>query len=447
MSRLPHRPPFRSRHADAWPAFVGCLAALLLVAVTAPGAARAAGGGATVTTVMTVQSENLQQPYSWQDPRYFGVDDFMNWTVTGQIAPGDSYTYVPRWPISSASEVPAISANVRWTGATTLRMTSAVPMNDQVSATDHTGQAITAPVVGATAELCMFFVPSNAVPTFNYALTITNVGTTAATAVTLTGQESNGYTSNYGQFCNRADADGDGWNDTLEEGIADLTAPATMTTEDKMSVLGVDYLGQRSATSAVNDEVDSYPPDVNDDGIVSQADVDAISAWVGQGTGVPFSRVDYTGVGPNRYQAQSGLWRRYDLNGDGLVTAGDVSWVRAEVGRPVPDPVDVIAPWVAIDRSAGTTFAHRTSVWMAANARDNRALTSVRFAVNGSALTQQCTDPTTEMADPTRYRDPSTPEYQCVWNTPSKRATVTLTVTATDAAGHTTVDSLKVTVS
>jgi hypothetical protein len=34
-----------------------------------------------------------------------------------------------------------------------------------------------------------------------------------------------------------------------------------------------------------------------------------------------------------------------------------------------------------------------------------------------------------------------------VWNTPSKRATVTLTVTATDAAGHTTVDSLKVTVS
>jgi hypothetical protein len=34
-----------------------------------------------------------------------------------------------------------------------------------------------------------------------------------------------------------------------------------------------------------------------------------------------------------------------------------------------------------------------------------------------------------------------------VWNTPSKRGTVTLTITATDAAGNTSTASLKVTVS
>jgi hypothetical protein len=445
MAPLSHHPPACARR----PARRACAAGLAVVGLV--GAAATAAGAAPVSTVMTVQSQNLRQPYSWQDPRYFGVDDFMNWTVTGQIAPGDSYTYTPPWPISSASEVPAISASLEWSGSTTLRMTSAVPMNGQVSAADprvnHVGQTISAPVIDSSAALCMFFVPPGDGSTFNYSITVTNVGSAAATSVKLSGQESNGYVANYAPFCNRADADGDGWNDTLEQGTVDLTAPAAGTTEQKLGVLGTDYLQGRGSTSTPNDEVDSYPPDVNDDGTVTQADVDAISAWVGQGTGVPFARVDYTGVGPNTYQAQSGLWRRYDLNGDGLVTAADVAWVQAEVGRPVPDPVDVIAPWVAFDRSAGTSFPRRTSVFLGANARDNRALTAVHFAINGSTLTQQCTDPLTEMADPTAIHDPTTPEYGCAWSTPGKRTTVTLTVSATDAAGHTSTDTVKLTVS
>jgi hypothetical protein len=330
-----------------------CVAALVASAVVALPASAAATG-----TVMTVQSEVLRQPYSWQDPCCFGVDDFMSWTVTGQIAPGDSYTYVPRWPISSASELPSMSANLRWTGATTLRMTSAVPTNDQVAdadpSVDHSGQTITAPVLGSTAALCMFFEPSGGPASFNYAVTITNVGTATATSVAFTGQEANGYTANYGPFCGHADADADGWNDTLEEGTLDLTVPAAGTTTEKMGVLGTDYLSGRSVTTTPDDEVDSYPPDVTDDGVVDQADVNLLSSWVDQGTGVPFARVDYSGVGPNSYQAQSGLWRRYDLNGDGLVTSADVSWVQAEVGRPVPDPVDVLSPWVKIDRPTTT---------------------------------------------------------------------------------------------
>jgi hypothetical protein len=293
----------------------------------------------------------------------------------------------------------------------------------------------------------MFFVPPGDGSTFNYSVTVTNVGSAAATSVKLSGQESNGYAANYGPFCNRADADGDGWNDTLEQGTIDLTAPAAGTTQQQYDVLGADYLQARGSTTTPNDEVDSYPPDLNDDGTVNQSDVDAISGWTGQGTGVPLARVNYTGVGPDSYQAQSGLWRRYDLNGDGLVTAADVAWVQAEVGRPVPDPVDVIAPWVAFDRSGGTSFPRRTSVFLGANARDNRALTAVHFAINGSTLTQQCTDPLTEMADPTAIHNPATPEYECVWSTPGKRSTVTLTVSATDAAGHTSTDTIKLTVS
>jgi hypothetical protein len=34
-----------------------------------------------------------------------------------------------------------------------------------------------------------------------------------------------------------------------------------------------------------------------------------------------------------------------------------------------------------------------------------------------------------------------------VWSTPGKRSTVTLTVSATDAAGHTSTDTIKLTVS
>jgi hypothetical protein len=70
----------------------------------------------------------------------------------------------------------------------------------------------------------------------------------------------------------------------------------------------------------------------------------------------------------------------------------------------------------------------------------------VRFAVNGSPLTQQCTDPNTEMTNPVYYHDPSTAQYQCVWTTPGKRATVTLTITATDAAGNASTQSVTLTV-
>jgi hypothetical protein len=84
---------------------------------------------------------------------------------------------------------------------------------------------------------------------------------------------------------------------------------------------------------------------------------------------------------------------------------------------------------------------------LGAYARDNRALVSVRFTVNGAALTQQCVDPTTELADESSYHNPAQPQYQCVWTTPSKAGQATLRVTATDAAGNASTDTVTLDVS
>jgi Dockerin type I domain len=401
---------------------------------------------------MTVQWETISRPNTTQDPAYFQTDDFMNWKVTGDLAPGASYTYTPRWPTSWASELPAATADVTWSGATKLTMTTVVPQSNQVPGIDpsvaHIGNRITAPVYSNSAQLCMFMTGGPSTPSWNYSITITNTGSQPATGVSFTGQESNGYTANYGRFCNRADADSDGWNDTLEQGLLDLSYPAASTTGDRFGVLGSDYLTPVSRSATSNDEVDASPVDLNDDGAVTSADVAIIQSWVGQGTGVPFDRVDYSGVSANTYSKQSALWRRYDLDGDGLVTQHDVAWVQAEVARPQPDPVDVIAPRVVLDRSyVPATVAKSTSVWLGAYARDNRALMSVSFSVDGSRLSQQCTTPMNEATDPTQLSNPAAgPEYGCVWAGSRKTGPHTVTVQATDAAGNTSTDTMTVNV-
>lgn len=401
---------------------------------------------------MTVQWESIARPNSTQDPAYFQTDDFMNWKVTGDLAPGASYTYTPRWPTSWASELPAATADLTWSGSTTLTMTTVVPQNNQVSgidpSVDHVGDRITAPVYANSAQLCLFMTGGPSTPTWNYPITITNTGSQPATGVSFTGQESNGYTANYARFCNRADADSDGWNDTLEQGLLDLSYPGAGTSSDRLGVLGSDYLGSAARTTSPNDEVDASPVDLNDDGAVTSADVAIIQSWVGQGTGVPFDRIDYSAVSANTYSKQSGLWRRYDLDGDGRVTQNDVAWVQAEVGRPQPDPVDVIAPRVVIDRSyVPATVAKGTSVWLGAFARDNRALMSVVFAVDGVRVTQQCSTPMTEAVDPTQLGNPAAgPEYGCVWAGSKQAGAHTVTVTAADAAGNTSSDTMTINV-
>jgi hypothetical protein len=376
----------------------------------------------------------------------------MTWQVTGQIAPGDSYTFTPQWPTSWASEIPAATAYLGWSGSTTLTMTTVVPQNNVISgadpSVDHIGQQVSAPAHLNTAELCLFTNGDSTTPSWNYTIKITNTGTQTATGVLFSGQESNGYTSNYSHFCNRADADADGWNDTLEQGILDLSYPAAGENTSRFGVLGSDYLASRSRTATVNDEVDSSPVDVDDNGVVDAADVAIVQSWVGQGTGVPFDRVDYTATGASTVANQIGLWRRYDLDGDGLVTGKDVAWVQGEVGRPAPDPQDVLAPRVLIDRSYVPASVPRGSgVWLGASARDNRALVSVQFTVNGNAVTAQCSTPMNEPADPTALGHPTAgPEYGCYWSGAKQAGQYTVRATAADAAGNTGSDTMVLTI-
>jgi len=426
----------------------------LALVQSAPSSAKppAHGGTSTSSTPMTLQWETISRPSSSQDPAYFQTDDFMNWKVTGDLAAGASYTFTPQWPTSWASELPAATANLTWSGSTTLTMTTVVPQNNQIAgidpSVDHIGQQITAPVYSNSAQLCLFMTGGPVTPSWTYTVTITNTGSQPATGVSFTGQESNGYTANYAHFCNRADADADGWNDTLEQGLLDLSYPGASTTNDRLGVLGSDYLGATSRTTTTTDEVDASPVDLNDDGVVDSADVAIIQSWVGQGTGVPFDRIDYSAVSADTFNKQTGLWRRYDLDGDGLVTRNDVAWVQDEVGRPQPDPVDLIPPHVVIDRSyVPATVAKSTSVWLGASARDNRALMSVVFVVDGSRVSQQCTTPMTEATDPTQLGNPAAgPEYGCVWSGSRQPGTHTVTVTATDAAGNTSTDTMTINV-
>lgn len=90
-----------------------------------------------------------------------------------------------------------------------------------------------------------------------------------------------------------------------------------------------------------------YPPDVNDDGAVDQADVDKVASFVGEGTGVSLDLID-SEPGPNFVYAQVGPWRRHDLDSNGRVTTHDVDLVRALVGMPVPMTQDILPPTVEL---------------------------------------------------------------------------------------------------
>src|SRR5262249_53835429 len=140
-------------------------------------------------------------------------------------------------------ESPALSARVTW-DASTIVVTSTLPANDIFAGTTCTdiGLPLVSQRVGKEAYVCMFIDPMagtcnypNVVttstpappgwPTPTYqgvpsTYTITNVGTETAYNVALSGQSHNGWLSFYYNECYRADADGDGWNDSLEVAMA-----------------------------------------------------------------------------------------------------------------------------------------------------------------------------------------------------------------------------------
>jgi hypothetical protein len=373
----------------------------------------------------------------------FGVDDQALWNGTGTLAPGETYTFTPTYPACAASEEPIIAMHVDWTGSTTLKLETTTPfeqayiMKKAVVGKHFVAPVTTAPGGASQANLCLLTNPGqtdydagytdiNTAPHIPWTMTVTNTGTQTAT-VNLSGVQKDGWPSYFYPYCMRADTDNDHWNDSLEMVINGLTYISTGDQNHELYFDGSDSLSGLGTATPL-DEVDASPVDFNDDGIVDQTDVNAVLAYIGQGSGVPFDEISPNPGDSNSAANQARTWRRYDIDGDGYVTQHDVSQVQTLVGKPMPLDADYLDPWAVIT-TPSTVPANYKGYYLYAFASDNDMLTHVDIYAAGKLL---CS---TWGGYETASR---TPQFGCTWaQTPRKSGTPTvITVKAYDAAGH-----------
>jgi hypothetical protein len=363
------------------------------------------------------------------DNSCLGEDDALEWQATEALKPGESFSYTPQVPACDAHPA-AISVVLSWEGSAS-ELSSVVPDNDFAS-WDPTqqGKRIVAPRIGTTAQLCMF--PAYDASNEYYTITVTNVGSTTAYNVLLQGRSDNDWSINYYARCMNADADGDGWNDSLEHSMANLLYPLGYIDGVFQPYLlwGSNYLKARAETSRPDDEIDSYPPDLNDDGVVDANDVAIIESYLGQGNGIPLEDISPNPSDPEWFHANHFPWRRYDLDGDGYVSQEDVNIVKSLIGQPIPIPKDIIAPTarVTVPSSGeivprGEYYLIRGHVW------DNAALMRVEYLVDGKP---QCS-----VTNPVPTLGYASPFYYCWWNVPNRSGPYTITIRAYDVAGNT----------
>lgn len=391
-------------------------------------------GSDAVYKPMTVQREYFQKQWSSTEPGCFATDDQYSFKVAGSLAPGEVYTF-HAIPTCAVAEMPAIVVRATW-DASELEVSSVAPANDGISG--DSAQAGT-PIVASShlreAHLCMFTSPAE--QGFEWAITIRNKGTQTAYNVTLEGEERNGWPVFFANQCAKADADRDGWNDALEHGMGLLTYYASYSGPGVkyLALDGANYLRAKAATATPNDEVDSYPPDVNDDGVVDQADIDRMTPYVGQGTGVGLDLID-ANPGPNFLYNQVGAWRRYDLDGNGRVTSHDVELVRALVGLPVPVAQDILPPTVELRSPVyGATVQRASYQLLEAFGSDNAWLEQVDFYANDTLVCSSAGGGLTYA---------QTSQYSCWWKTPRKQGSYSLTARTRDSAGNAASDSVAV---
>jgi hypothetical protein len=405
---------------------------LLTSAPPQSSAARPSPSPTSTYTPMTVQYEK----YSFRTSRTdcVGEDDSLTWKVAGSLKPGESFTFTPQKP-DCADHPTAITVALA-SDSSQLQLSSVVPAADFTSNDpSQAGKTIVAPNVGTTAELCMFpAYPPPPAPSVYSSITVKNVGTMTASNVSMDGTDQNDWIENFYYRCMNADADRDGWNDSLEHTMGILTyyVPNASTTR----YMGSNYL-RSSGTSTPNDEVDFYPPDFNDDDMVDQTDVDVITAHLGEGTGVSLDQISPNPGDPTYQYNQALSWRRYDLDGDGYVDQRDVDIVKSLAGEPIPATTDTIAPTARITRPAGSVVQHGWTITLGAYAWDNAALTKVEFYVNGTLLCTQ-TKPNWTLQN---Y-----PLFSCGWTVPKKPgASYIITAKAYDGSGNTSSGSSTVT--
>ena len=379
------------------------------------------GGSATAYIPMAMDHEDYKFRNLSGDNSCLGEDDHLDWQAFGSLQPGESFSFTPLYAACNGHTA-AISVTAFWSSGP-LELASTAPDSDFVSWDDaQQGKRIIAPVVANSAQLCMF--PSYREDGLNYTITLTNRSEETIHNIVIQGQSENDWPKYYYPRCLNADADNDGWNDALEHTMGKLVAPNI----GAYTLWGSNYLRDRSMTAITDDEVDSYPPDLNDNGIVDGSDLAEMQSFIGQGNGIPLERIS-----PNRSDAEwfynnNKPWRRYDLDGDGWVDQTDVDIMTQLIGQPVPMLVDSITPTARLVAPlAGDTVARGQDYRLQGHVWDNAAITQVAYLVDGKII---CS-----VTNPVAGFGFDSPFNFCWWSVPRKSGSYEITVRVTDAAG------------
>jgi hypothetical protein len=348
----------------------------LSVASRPPALARSAPLSSPAPIVVTAEA------YRWTpefDPSWpcLSEDDRLDWAASGSLAVGESFTFTPRYPDCANSR--AIVVTVGWdaSAGAAIEVTAVVPGAPRPQSAIRPGVLLSGtPLRTGAARLCMFpyFTPSE---WERVSVTVRNVGVASADSVAVSGYDANDWELFYYDACQRVDADGDGWSDSIEHGMENLSA-----NEDEWALMGSDYLRGVGDTVS-DDEFDFVPPDFDDDGLITLADVARISARLGAGTGVPVSSIT-PNPGANTFYAQRGAWRRFDLDGDGWITTGDVELVGSLVGSSGRSP-SAVPPTVRITGPSGPV-ARGSWAYITVFASAPAGITKVDFRVGGTLL-------------------------------------------------------------
>ncbi|HET6563981.1 MAG TPA: hypothetical protein VFG52_01105, partial [Xanthomonadales bacterium] len=355
--------------------FYGLLSVALLLSGTAEAKPPSKGSGSSggeVYTPMTLEQEKYYFRVSGSE-ECLGEDDELTWEAAGSLAPGESFSFTPAYPGCNGHPA-AISVVSSWSSGA-LDLTSTVPDVDFASwDAEQLGQVIKGPIVGNAAQLCMF--PAFTTDGVNYTITLSNNSSETVHGVILNGRHENDWSLFYYPRCLNADADGDGWNDSLEHSMANLVYPnGYVDGVYQPDILwGSNYLRAESQTATTDDEIDSYPSDFNDDGWVDEADLDLVESQLGQGNGITLEQIS-PNPGALWFHENTHPWRRYDLDGDGWVGNEDWRIVQQLVGQNLPLEEDIVLPTARILTPAdGAAIAKGKSLLLESHVWDNAAI-------------------------------------------------------------------------
>jgi len=386
------------------------------------------GASSSSNTPLALETESYQFRNLSGDNSCLGEDDHLVWKAIGDLQPGESFTFTPQYP-ACINHPAAISVQLSWQGSK-LELSSTVPYRDYTSDDlSQTGKAVLAPVVGNTAQLCMF--PYYQEENIYYSITVTNVGDSVAQDIVVDGRSENDWAKYYYSRCLNADADGDGWNDSLEHTMASLVRYiGYIDGQFQMNSLwGPNYLKAQADTIAADDEIDSYPADVNDDGRVDSLDIETIRRFLGQGDGIPLEQISPNPGDLAYFYNAVKQWRRYDLDGDGMVAQSDIDIVSTLDGYPVPMAEDIVAPTARVLSPANdSTVAKGSYQQIKGHVWDNVAIAKVEYLVDGQV---ECS-----ATKPAPVWGTTSPYYSCWWNVPKRQGQHVIEIQVYDAAGN-----------